>query len=81
MFFNLLQIKGLNKIYKAGLLIVPIMKDYEPPKKLREIMEELKGRKFTLDCGHHITFGYNVGNDIVVYNGKIPKIICLDCDG
>ncbi len=54
-------------------------KDYEITDKLRKIIKQLKGRKFKLDCGHHVTFGYHLGNDIVIYNGKDPKIICSIC--
>jgi len=56
------------------------MKKYQEPELLREILHRmLKGKKFTLDCGHHITFGHNLGNDITIYNGKELKIICSQC--
>ena len=55
-------------------------KRYEDTDALREIFRNLKGRKFRLDCGHHITFGHFLGNDITVYNSnKRPKIICSQC--
>ena len=55
-------------------------KEYETADALREIFGALKGRKFRLDCGHHVTFGHNLGNDITVYNdNKEPKIICSQC--
>jgi len=31
---------------------------YQPADELRKIIEELKGKKFELDCGHHVTFGF-----------------------
>jgi len=52
---------------------------YEDTSLLREILMELKGRKFKLDCGHHVTFGYFLGNDITIRNGKEPRIICSQC--
>ena len=35
---------------------------YEGPENLKKIIETLKGRKFRLDCGHHVTFGHFLGN-------------------
>jgi hypothetical protein len=52
---------------------------YEKTEVLKKIIQTLKGRKFRLDCGHHVTFGYFLGNDITIYNGKKPKIICSQC--
>ena len=52
---------------------------YEDPEILRQILLQLKGRKFRLDCGHHITFGHNLGNDITIYNGKTARIVCSLC--
>lgn len=54
-------------------------KKYQSIKKLHEIFQSLKGKKFTLDCGHHVTIGHNFGNDLVLLNGKTPKIICTEC--
>ena len=46
-------------------------KAYQETDLLREILQRmLKGKKFTLDCGHHVTFGSNLGNDITIYNGR-----------
>jgi len=54
--------------------------NYHETDVLRQILEEtLTGLKFNLDCGHHITFGSNLGNDITIYNGKELKIICSQC--
>ena len=52
---------------------------YENTETLRQIIKTLQGRKFRLDCGHHVTFGYSLGNDITIYNGKDPEIICSLC--
>ena len=53
---------------------------YSAPEALRDILKRaLKGRKFMLDCGHHVSFGTYLGNDITIINGKEPKIICSLC--
>jgi len=53
---------------------------YEETELLRDILKRtLAGRKFKLDCGHHITFLEVLGNDITIYNGKKLKIICSQC--
>jgi len=52
---------------------------YQDTEALRKVIQQLKGQKFKLDCGHHITFGYYLGNDITIYNGKRPVIICSQC--
>ena len=52
---------------------------YEEVRELRLFMEQLINRKFRLDCGHHVTFGYFLGNDIIIYNGKRLRIICTQC--
>ena len=52
---------------------------YQSVEELRGLIIALKGRKFALDCGHHITFGSFLGNSLVIINGKSPKIICTEC--
>ena len=52
---------------------------YEDTDALRKALAGLKGRKFRLDCGHHVTVGHNLGNDITVYNGREIVIICSQC--
>ncbi len=53
---------------------------YQDTDTLRRILGQLKGRKFRLDCGHHVTFGHFLGNDITIYNdNRKPKIICSQC--
>jgi len=52
---------------------------YEDIETLREFLKTLQGRKFTLDCGHHVTFGHHLGSDITIYNGRRPKVICSLC--
>ena len=54
-------------------------KKYRETEDLRVVLTQLKGRKFKLDCGHHVTFGHNLGNDITIRNGKHPEIICSLC--
>lgn len=54
--------------------------EYQSADKLREILLTfLGGEKFTLDCGHKITFGFFMGNNIIIYNGKNLKIVCTEC--
>ena len=55
------------------------VKAYEGTESLRKVIKNLKGRKFQLDCGHHVTFGHFLGNDITVLNEREPKIICSLC--
>ena len=52
---------------------------YEDTEILKRIIENLKGRKFKLDCGHHVTFGHFLGNAITIYNGNDPTVICSLC--
>ncbi|MBN1903695.1 MAG: hypothetical protein JW927_01220 [Deltaproteobacteria bacterium] len=53
---------------------------YQEANALKDILiKTLSGRKFKLDCGHHITFGHYLGNDITIYNGKEFKVICSQC--
>lgn len=52
---------------------------YEDTEILREIIRKLKNKKYRLDCGHHVTFGFHLGQDITIRNGKEPKIICSQC--
>jgi len=50
---------------------------YEAADVLREIIKRLKGSRYRLDCGHHITFGYFLGNDITIIrpNENIAAIL------
>lgn len=56
---------------------------YDSAEELRQLLwETLAGRKFQLQCGHHITFGQYLGNDMTLRNGppnKGFKIICSQC--
>ena len=53
---------------------------YDGPELLRDILQRtLAGRKFLLDCGHYVSFGHFLGNDITILNGKEFKIICSLC--
>jgi hypothetical protein len=53
--------------------------EYQDTEVLRKYLSRLKGRKFRLDCGHHVTFGYYLGNSVTIYNGSKLKIICSQC--
>ncbi len=52
---------------------------YQNVEELKKIIQSLKGKKFKLDCGHYMTFGYHLGNDITIRNGKEPVITCSLC--
>ena len=52
---------------------------YQSVEELKAVFNKLKGQKYRLDCGHHVTFGHHLGNNITVFNGKEPKIICSLC--
>ena len=55
-------------------------RQYEDPEVLREILKRtLAGKKFKLDCGHHVSFGHFLGNDITIYNGRRLKVVCSQC--
>lgn len=52
---------------------------YEDSEALRRVLVRLRGRKFRLNCGHHVTFGHYLGNDVMIVNGRKLKIICFEC--
>lgn len=52
---------------------------YQDVEALQNIIQSLKGKKYRLSCGHHVTFCHFLGNDITIINGKTPKIICTQC--
>ena len=52
---------------------------YHETDELLEILMQLKGRKYRLDCGHHVNFDHNLANDITIRNGTEPQIICSLC--
>jgi len=53
---------------------------YNEPEILRDILQRaLAGKKFRLDCGHHITFNAALGNDLTLRNGKEFTLICAQC--
>jgi len=55
-------------------------RQYQGPEVLKEILyRELYGKKFVLQCGHHITFGATLGNDLTVRNGRKLRVICAEC--
>ena len=53
--------------------------EYQEPDELRKFFNQLQGKKFSLDCGHHITFGFFLGNNIIIRNGKTPEIVRMEC--
>ena len=52
---------------------------YRSTDDLRELLEILNREKFTLDCGHHVTFNEVLGNNVTIYNGTELRIICAEC--
>jgi hypothetical protein len=53
---------------------------YDVTDALRDILKQaLDGKKYRLDCGHYVSFGFFLGNDITIYNGKKYKIVCSQC--
>jgi len=53
---------------------------YQSTEQLRDILKRtLEGKRFKLDCGHNVSFFHFFGNDITIYNGKNPRIICSQC--
>ena len=55
-------------------------RQYQRPEALQEILHrELYGKKFALQCGHYITFGEMLGNDLTIRNGKELRVICAVC--
>ena len=56
------------------------IQNYQQPELLRDILQRLlTGKKFRLHCGHHVTFGEILGNDVTIRNGKKFRIICTQC--
>ena len=51
---------------------------YRPADDLRKILCQLKGMKFRLDCGHHVTLGHSLANDITIRN-RSGKVVCSLC--
>ena len=71
-----------EKLVSSDIKRVSSKKDkseYASVEVLRDFINQLQGHKFKLDCGHHVTFGYFLGNDIVIKNGKELEIVCRDC--
>ena len=65
--------------FLGGVMTQEEKQKYQSADKLREIIGQLKGQKFKLDCGHHVTLCHHLGNDITIRNGSEPKIICSLC--
>jgi len=76
----LLDSGGASFFYGGANMTKEEKRKYSEPELLRDILKRvLAGRKFQLDCGHHVSFGHNLGNDITIINGKEPKVICSLC--
>ena len=52
---------------------------YQTTEALRQFLTQLHNQKFSLDCGHHVTFGTNLGSNVMILNGRKPTIICSLC--
>jgi hypothetical protein len=53
--------------------------EYRPVEELKEILfVKLKREKFKLDCGHKVTLGEYLANNIVIQNDS-KRIECTDC--
>ena len=56
---------------------------YESANALRQLLwQTLAGRKFKLQCGHHSTFGQQLGSDLTLRNGAKNRgfvVICSLC--
>jgi hypothetical protein len=49
-------------------------RQYSEPESLKEILKRvLSGRKYRLDCGHHVSIFHNLGNDITILNGMTRR--------
>ena len=55
------------------------LKEYRPTRELREVFDVLNREKFSLDCGHLVTFNEVLGNNITIYNGVKLRITCSEC--
>ena len=52
---------------------------YQPVVNLKQLILSHVGRKYLLDCGHCVTFGYFLGSNVIIINGKNLKVICTEC--
>ncbi|MBF0231090.1 MAG: hypothetical protein HQK63_16090 [Desulfamplus sp.] len=53
---------------------------YQDTDSLKKIItDNLKHKKFKLDCGHYVTICHQLGADITIRNGVNLKIICSQC--
>jgi len=71
---------GRASVFREIIMTNEQRLQYSEPELLKDILERvLKGKKFKLECGHYVTFGHNLGNNITIYNGKKFKITCSQC--
>lgn len=53
---------------------------YGEPEALKDILRKaLYKKKFKLECGHKITFGEVLRNDLIIRNGIDFTVICTQC--
>ncbi len=50
---------------------------YQDPEKLRQLLKQLKDKKFQLEGGLYVTFGHPLVNNITIYCGHRFKVILL----
>jgi len=65
-----------HRISESELIEEGLNHGYEDCEKLKLL---IKGGKYRLDCGHHVTLNHNLGNNIAIINGKELQIICTLC--
>jgi len=51
---------------------------YQDSSALRAL---LSGQRFKLDCGHHVTFGHNFANTVIIHSegGRKINTLCHSC--
>ena len=71
--------QAVRRLFPVPPKLVDQKEAYQDVEALRTHLEALRGKKFTLDCGHKVTFGYFLGNSVLIRNGKKLEIVCLEC--
>ncbi|MFC1878260.1 hypothetical protein ACFL2E_13485, partial [Thermodesulfobacteriota bacterium] len=64
---------------EGGIMTEEEKGKYLDSEVLRKELTKLRGMKFRLDCGHHVTLNHNFGNNLVIYNGKKLELVCTFC--
>jgi len=65
-----------DRIHESDRIEEDLNHGYEDCEKLKTL---IRGGKYRLDCGHHVTLNHNLGNNIAIINGKDLQIICTLC--